>query len=203
MEKLIGSTRIVFLFEKFVLKVPVIEFRGAITQLISNILRAPRAIKQVGWKKYRVIRKKYAQIKKEKIAEIGRKNYAKKYERQGTWEILFFGGIMSNWNEYLFWLKTKDALLCPTYFSLLGLINFQKRVLKLEATEKEFETEMEIALEKDGKRKAWADHAISNPRNFGNNEGILVIVDYGDRKTQALIKKYGEGLKKMFNKKGS
>ena len=34
--------------------------------------------------------------------------------------------MKDNWREFVFYLKNKPRICAPTYFSLFGLINFQK-----------------------------------------------------------------------------
>lgn len=57
--------------------------------------------------------------------------FYKSYEVRGTFSEFLFAGIMTNWNEYRFYRRTKNPFLMPSYFSLFGLFNIQRKAEKI------------------------------------------------------------------------
>ena len=93
-----GTTRIVFVFPKVVIKIPRIQLKIALG--IASF---------IGWKRLH----KYV-FKKHSWTSI---NSVTHY---------IYGGILANWNEYFFYLKNKNIqILMPVHFSFFGLINIQ------------------------------------------------------------------------------
>ncbi|OHA19471.1 MAG: hypothetical protein A2836_02295 [Candidatus Taylorbacteria bacterium RIFCSPHIGHO2_01_FULL_45_63] len=98
-----------------------------------------------------------------------------------------YKGILDNWREYRFYKNTKHQFLQPTFFSLLGLINFQKRGELIQCDYVKFWRCIHNATD----RGAMSDsHHFSETRNFCLNSGVKIL-DYGSPRTQLIIKKFG------------
>ena len=111
---------------------------------------------------------------------------------------MLLGGILANWREFLFFLKTRNSFLQPTYFSLFGLINVQKMgdpcTMKWRDLWYQF-----CELTDDAVNDAH--HHFAAPGNFCFDVGKLKIVDYGNKKTQKIIIEYGSKIVKSFDQK--
>ena len=104
-------------------------------------------------------------------------------------------GIIHNWLEFWFYVKTKNTFLQPTYFSLLGLFNIQK----LGKVSKFSFVNLRCQLHELTKGKIWKhSHHFSNSDNFCF-DGKLRMFDYGDKRTQEVIQEYGSKIFKEFN----
>jgi len=98
-----------------------------------------------------------------------------------------FKGIRDNWNEFRFYRKTRHRFLQPTHFSLFGLVNIQDRGEPLHLQVSVFWKWMcDVTLgqaHQDG-------HHFANPNNFCFNNGLRIL-DYGSKRTQACILRFG------------
>jgi len=108
---------------------------------------------------------------------------------------------MANLRESVFYLRTRHPFLQPTYFSLLGLVNFQRYdgicVIKSGGW-KQFMTltDQEVMLKyHDG------HHFQPGNGNFSLRDGQLRIHDYGSLKTQKVINAWGTGIMNGFDLK--
>ncbi len=108
-----------------------------------------------------------------------------------------FGGIVLNFSEYLFYIKTRIAVLQPTYFSLFGLINIQKAGAPLGVSEEKFEKWV-CAL---GNGEAENDgHTFGNPENFClSHDGQIRIVDYSESVTHEILLAIGDEMIETFD----
>ncbi len=107
----------------------------------------------------------------------------------------FFGGVISNWQEYRFYQSTKLPILMPTYFSFFGLFNIQKRGQILESNRKDIFQQLYDLTNGE----VFDDsHAFENPANFCLENGKLVMIDYSKKSRKVLIK-YGEKIQREFN----
>lgn len=107
----------------------------------------------------------------------------------------FFGGIISNWQEYRFYRQTKLPILMPTYFSFFGLFNIQKRGLILDMSYRDLWPQLYTLTNGE----VFDDsHAFENPANFCLENGKLVMIDYSKRARNVLIK-YGEKIQQEFD----
>jgi len=114
----------------------------------------------------------------------------------GNFKDAMFGGMYSNWLEYLFWKRTKNPFLKPTYFSLFGLLNIQKygKLCELEYIDFWFQ------LRELTKENVYDNpHHFSNPKNFTLENGKLQLVDYGSVRVYRVIAKYGRKIATEFN----
>jgi hypothetical protein len=107
---------------------------------------------------------------------------------------IFLEGVICNFREFLFYRSCRMPILSPTYFSLFGLINFQKAGKSLEMEPVDFWLQM---VELAGKELGDDCHTFSEPDNFIVINGKPRIVDYATSETQKVLKLYGD---KIFNK---
>lgn len=112
---------------------------------------------------------------------------------KGSIMSFLFRGIRDNWSEYRFYKEIRHPLLQPTYFSLLGLVNVQRASSLYDIDL--FYQFYEIIGE-----KVFEDsHHFHNPRNFSFEGGRLRIHDYGNPRTQKLIREHGEQIFRCFD----
>jgi hypothetical protein len=112
---------------------------------------------------------------------------------------LLFGGLADNWNEFIFFVRTRNKFLQPTYFSFLGLINLQKYG---EPTGLNYRSLWHQIIDLIGPKDCRDDaHHFSSPANFCLQRGKLRILDYGSRATQKIVAKYGEKIYDCFDPK--
>ena len=164
-----GKWRIVFVFPWFgiVIKIPVIRFYEGIKPFL----------KPKEWKRLK-----------------GRTVLLKlmiKYRRP-----FLFGGLVNNWNEFWFYLKTRNPFLQPTYFSFFGLFNIQRygEPCNLPIID------LWKCLYKITNGEVFEDsHTFGDPNNFCFYNGKLRIVDYGSRRTHPVIRRYGKRIIELFN----
>ena len=167
-----GTTRMVIVYKSIAIKIPRIR--------IIKILRDLRSI--IRRKHYDRLRNYFSYPVYVKSLP-GFKNNA-------------FNGIVSNWNEFLFWRKTKNKFCEPTYFSLIGLINVQRASPSIDEYSKdEFWYKLRNTEGYD-----FADrHHFSNPKNFAIRNGRLLIRDYAYGETQEVVLEFGEKMQKHFS----
>ncbi|OGZ85160.1 MAG: hypothetical protein A2599_02625 [Candidatus Staskawiczbacteria bacterium RIFOXYD1_FULL_39_28] len=167
-----GYYRIVFIFPflGFAIKFPKIHLLEAILQLF--------------WVFFNCKWKTFCRILSSPVeSELGTKSQV-------------FGGIMVNWQEFLFFHNTKHPFLQPTYFSFFGLINIQKMGKPCHIDAGALWSQF-YKLTNGG---AWADpHHFKNPGNFCFDDGRLRIFDYGSKKTQGIITEYGITIFESFD----
>jgi len=98
-----------------------------------------------------------------------------------------FWGIKCNWQEFCFYIRTRNIFLQPTYFSLFGLVNIQRLGKPCKFTT----TDLWCQLHELTNGKVWAhSHHFAEPDNFCF-DGTLRIVDYGDKRTQGVVSECG------------
>ena len=161
-----GTTRIIIIFKNFVVKLPIIHFRRAIRSIWVNFRRG-YLLECLSWDIYALFSPRR----------------------------LLFRGILENWREFCYYFRSRSPFLVPTYFSLFGIINFQKRG---EKTKNEYEnlwhqlyyiTNGEIRVD---------SHTFENSDNFCDEDGNLMIVDYGNIRIHGVLDKYGNKIFKDF-----
>ncbi len=107
-----------------------------------------------------------------------------------------FGGIVTNWREFIFYRRTKNPFLQPTYFSFLGLINIQKMGTPCDISYVDLWCQL-LNLTDSG---VMADnHHFENSDNFCFDSGKLKIHDYGSIVTQKVITEYGTKIYESFD----
>ena len=129
--------------------------------------------------------------------------YFKEAFKQRTWKArahYLFWGILLNWWEFVFYLKTRHSFLQPTFLSLFGLLNIQRYGDKIP---QEMWQELFQSLWTATKKEIKQDlHHFGESENFclDRKRGIIRMLDYGHPTTQAIIQKWGHRLKKEVTK---
>lgn len=109
---------------------------------------------------------------------------------------LLFRGVSANWVEFLFYLKTKNSFLQPTYFSLFGLLNIQRCGEPCQLQE----INLWCQLNELTNGKVYDDsHHFRNPHNFCFHKHRFRILDYGNRQGHDVIIQYGVKIVELFN----
>jgi hypothetical protein len=159
-----GRTRTILIFDFFVIKLPRIYFW--------------RAIKAIGHGL------QYGALMKYLRYDIDTYNSPRRF---------LFKGIRDNWQEFLFYRRNRLPILAPTWFSLFGLLNIQKKIEMVKIKE----TTLWCQLCAMTSNEVWSDsHTFSNAVNFSNVGGKLIMVDYGDPAAHPVLEKFGD---KIFN----
>jgi hypothetical protein len=114
----------------------------------------------------------------------------------GSISFAMLRGILECFNEFLFYRQTKHKLCAKTYFSFFGLITIQKKARILN-TGKQIICYACILATKDPCFNAL--HEFIHDYNFGEIDGNIVMVDYGDPKVQEMILKYGDVIYDFLN----
>lgn len=207
MKKIIGTTRVVFVGEKNVIKFSKINLKEIKKIFFSEITLFFKFSKRDGFKKHllKVIKNRRDLSRHLKMSDRG-KNMSRglKVLPRRRYEFIalnskLFGGIMANWNEFIFFVKTKNKFLLPTYFSFFGLVNIQKRGQELKWSDGDFFS----FLQKNSKEKdqIFIDaHSFENPNNFCLDNGKLKMVDYGSRHCRSFILENWEQIQNNFSK---
>ncbi len=173
-----GQDRIVFIFPLIgiVIKFPIIHF-------------------------FRVFRRTYCVLrgdgknKKEKWEWI-KEHLTYPIEAYFGFKGLLFRGLVANWREFWFYLKTRHSFLQPTYFSLFGLLNIQRydEPCRLQ------NVDLWCQLYEMTNGQVFDDsHHFENPHNFCFHNGKLRMLDYGSRRTWGVISNYGAKIIEHFN----
>ncbi len=105
-------------------------------------------------------------------------------EYWGSVSGMLFRGIKENWQEFRFWRRYRQKFLAPTYFSLFGLVNFQKA----SRPSPENGDKVWPKLRKWNEKMAFKDaHTLGKSRNFCRIDGRIKIVDYGSSRVQEVL----------------
>ncbi len=212
MEIIDGKTRRVFLYKKLVIKVAKIDFYNFVRHLFNFFKKQFFLLKKIGFKNYlNHLRKleKENEIKKAKIEKI-------LMQKSEEMQMMYLGepkfrifdfltfGIKPNIQEYKFYKKTKNIFAIPTYFSLFGLINIQKRGQEINFWDSKDVWDY-INLNSQNEHQPWCDHhTLSEIANFCINENNqLQIVDYGNKALEPFLILNGEKLFKNFKIPGN
>ncbi len=93
---------------------------------------------------------------------------------------IFRQGIEENWHEYKCWKELKADFLMPTYITVLGLINIQKRSFGQPITLNE-STQIWIRIARQTQGEIWKTwyHAIASRENYHRHKEGLKMFDYG------------------------
>lgn len=131
----------------------------------------------------------------------GHKKYLKKWfkysvDTWGGFKNLAYKGIHDNWHEYKFYSSNHNTFLQPTYFSLYGLLNIQKYGKQIKMNGQILLPYFMNLTENE----AWKDnHHFFASKNFCFDGSNIKILDYGSKKTQKIISKWGEKIVKEFD----
>jgi hypothetical protein len=104
---------------------------------------------------------------------------------------IFLEGIICNFREFLFYRNYPMQILAPTYFSLFGLINFQRADKTLEMENVDLWVQVVRLV---GKELAEDCHTFSESDNFIVIDGKPRIVDYANPETQKILLLYGNNI---------
>lgn len=130
MKKIIGTTRVVFVGRKLVFKFPRINLKEIKNLLMSEISLFFEHSKRDGFKKHLSFHIQKRRELSRHLKKSVKKNLSRglrvlphrRYEFVAL-NVEMFGGFMANWSEFIFFVKTRNKFLLPTYFSFFGLIN--------------------------------------------------------------------------------
>lgn len=165
-----GTYRIVLIFEKFVIKFPIISPISAVSSTIF-FLKRKSFLRSLKFYFYGYV--------------VGPQHY-------------LFRGIAENWSEFCFYRKYKFKFLVPTYFSLFGFFSVQKFVNQLNLSI-EIENDFEEQVCRITNKEVYIDpHHFLNPKNFSKENGKLQIIDYAGPHTQEVLVKYADKLYEEF-----
>jgi len=202
---MVGITRVVFVGKKLVFKFPKINFKKIKEGIISEVNIFLKYSKRDGFKNHflKVIKDrreltlalKSSATKKELTTGLKELPHLR-YEFVAL-SVFLWGGVMANWNEFIFFVKTRNKFLLPTYFSFFGLVNIQKKGEVLDWEEGDFF----VFLQKNSKKRdqLFVDaHSFDNPKNFCIDDGRLKMIDYGSRHCRSFVLENWENIQKNF-----
>ncbi|MGE5426011.1 MAG: hypothetical protein ACM3PZ_02970 [Bacillota bacterium] len=200
-----GSTRTVLLLDKVVFKFPVIGVARSLIELNKRRKFYYKSIRQNGLRRhYLNIRERRARSLKLEEELMSTKSQGislevlpyKKYEIFFNLRYFLFSGIMANWNEYRFYRKTMNPFTMPTYFSLLGLFNIQKRGQEISFWSYK-DIWKYICHNSENVNQPFCDpHSFAEIGNFCLDAGKLKMLDYGSRHVHNFLRLNGP---KLFN----
>jgi hypothetical protein len=171
-----GSYRKALIFKNFVIKFP----------RIFPLL----AIKGI----YKRARKRYLLMMYLKAGIYSYTESARKY---------LLRGILENWREFTLYYRCRSKLLAPTYFSLFGLLNIQRAGKEIDVERVGYLLLGEICRITNNDHNILKDaHHFSNPRNFCEKDGRLMMIDYGSEYARRIVEKYGNKIVEEFDFKG-
>ncbi len=172
-----GRSRVVVIFP---------FFRIAIKLPIIHLLVAMRAV--------------YYCIKSDKCWQYLQQDWGWSVEQHIGFKGHLFLGIVANWNEFVFYQKTRDPFLQPTYFSFFGLFNIQRVDESYLLNDEDLYHQLFKLTDGEVQNDS---HHFENPHNFCFCDGSLRMLDYGSSKTRRIIAQYGTKIVDLFNPKYS
>lgn len=153
MKKIVGGTRVVFIFKNYVIKIPRLNILRSILRLIYHIFK---------W---------------QAIDKIKNFDPNKNIIKGGLKYILY--GVYSNKLEYYFSKKNKkDDRIVHVYGLLYYFILIQKRVEEISEDDERWKSFVDIYLKKGVK-----DVDMLVTRNFGFLKDKIKLIDYGREET--------------------
>lgn len=204
-----GQTRIAFIFKYLVIKVPIIYLMDAFYVIKDEVRYNFKKFREDGFKKhYQKILADKAESKRlnqECTLERSKKfglpmPLYKRYEVNCTVPMNLFAGIMANWNEFTLYRQAKNSFLVPTYFSLFGLLNIQKKVDAITFW-KGSDIWLYICRNSQNINQPFcSSHTFAEIENFGLDEGYLKILDYGSRQSNSFLEANGTNFFNNFVK---
>lgn len=171
-----GRNRIVLVLPSIgiAIKLPIIHLLIAIRQIMRDLWRL-----------------NFKQIRRDMAITIDCSGYI-------AYRNFMLGGIAANWREFIFFYKTKNIFLQPTYFSLFGLVNIQKHGKLCTMKWRTFTNQIRKITNNE---IGYAEHHFTNPKNFCFHKGHLRILDYGSLDTQRVIVTHGVKIFESFLQK--
>jgi len=105
-------------------------------------------------------------------------------------------GFFSNWREFWFFITTRHPFVQPTYFSLFGAINIQRKGKECSLNDTDLWCQLmdlaDKAVQKD-------EHHFDHPANFCLEDGRLTMSDYGSPACIEVIRAYGRRIQDSFD----
>lgn len=188
-----GSTRKVIVFNSFVLKFPI--FSQMDWKAVGLVIR-------FGISKY---------IWQDKNFEPNTLGTFFFFESLNVTMYPWTEGIRSNWLEFYYFLITRNHFLTPTYFSFFGLINVQKKVVKIKMSrgQQSYPFNQLFPLINGYYRNApistivpFCHHMLKESYSW-DDEGYLVMFDYGNKSVFPFILEKGEEVHRQFHRSNS
>jgi hypothetical protein len=151
----VGTHRVVFIANRYVVKIP-------------RLLRPFRFIKDT----VKILnRERWGKFHNLRMAWINSKVFFK----------TFWYGVEENWEEYQAW-KTENAdFLVPTIFTIAGLLNVQRRSMGKPISHEEV-VAIWSSFAKATKKELWKTnyHTLASELNYHRmDDGTLKLLDYG------------------------
>lgn len=203
-----GTNRLVLIFDQVVVKFPLVKIMRGFKEFCYREKKFFKLIQKHDLKKHYLKKltekEQFLKDEKEFIARKSKQLSLKVLPKRAyeTFGIRYslFGGIMANWNEYLFYQKTRNPFLMPTYFSLFGLINIQKKSRKIDFWSHE-DVWLYVCRNSINENQPFCDsHSFDEIENFGLDGDKLRMHDYGSRHIREFLRLNGENLFNNFTK---
>ncbi|MDD5457351.1 MAG: hypothetical protein PHV30_10015 [Candidatus Margulisbacteria bacterium] len=180
-EKNQGQTRYVFCFEKIVVKFPVMNFKLAFQSLILRYL----ILKEMFLNKL-TTRGRYSDDLYEDTL-------------RGCFTGILMKGIRANLKEYTTWFNSPNPRLMPTYISLFGLVNIQKRGIVVRTPQNDLIFRLLRIATQDPPDLFGDMHALGLDENWVvDSDGQVKLADYGSETAGKIIKKYGKAIDRFL-----
>jgi|GEM_PF-5342590 len=185
-----GTTRRVLVFGRIVIKIAV--FRLPDKAALNFVLK-------MGLYKYILRSKKYFPSNQDNF---------KFFEGLSCVLTPLYDGLASNLLEFIFYLKTRNKFLAPTYFSFLGLVNFQIRAEQAEIGRKEgnYPFNEIFPLVSNYYRNApievvvpFCHHMLSESYGW-DRQDRLVMFDYGSKSVFPFVLEKGEEIHSRYHR---
>ncbi len=114
----------------------------------------------------------------------------------GSFRYLIFHGLLCNLSEFWFYVKTRNTLAWPTYFSFFGICNIQKLGKIPPFDEAWFIYNLILSI---GRGDIRDNHCFSNVSNFTiSKDDGLYFLDYASPNCQLVMQKYEDELRRKF-----
>ncbi len=210
MEIKTGTTRRVFIFKNVVVKVARIKILKVLHGTFKGWKLKWGIVKEGDWKAYRqrvketkaerpAKRIEFEKRRAEKEQQFGLRVPAiKRYEQYGSDAMFLYAGIMANRQEWKFSRRNKNPFIMPTYFSLFGLFNIQKRGKEIDFWD-DSGVWCYVYDNSQNENQPWCDgHSLASIENYCLDERKLKIVDYGSRFLEPFLEVNGERLSQNF-----
>lgn len=201
MEKQRGTTRKVFIFKRLVVKVAIVEW-GMILQIIKKNFTLLKKHRLYYFSFKKELRENFTKLMNLRVRErFGVEVVSlKRFEvDSNTLLFCFLLGILPNIQERKFYKKTKNPFVMPTYFSLLGLVNFQKRGKRIDFWG-DRDVFAYLCQNSQNRNQPHLDgHTLSEIENFVlDDDNHIKLVDYGNKQVAPFLEMNGEKLYSKF-----
>ncbi len=106
-----------------------------------------------------------------------------------------FKGFVDNWREWRFWRETRHPVLAPMYFWFGCTLQQYAKPLVVQSGTELFDRLQPLCEGLRGRDP----HHFTNPANFGELNGHLVVVDYASPKVQSILRVKGDVLVREYD----